>query len=199
MDHNWPQIELDYRAGVMSINAICSIHSVSRQSLMGHVANNGWTRDLLAQVHAEVNERLYLNRQKEQCENDHVAAAAEVMVGAIRKQRADIENMRGAFNTILARVQEILDCEVTEDGLINKNKVMIRAIEVALLFGKSQGAVGAMDTLASAYQRIMTMERQAYGLDGLAAFAQQQGEPGQLPAATVQIYLPDNHRNPVAA
>jgi hypothetical protein len=195
VDHDWGKIELDYRAGVLSINNICSSHSVSRTLLMAHVANNGWTRDLLSQVHAEVNERLYLNRRRETEIEDHISAAAEVLAEAIRTHRRDIGEMRGTFNQILALVKNVLESDITEDGLISKNRVMIRAVEIALLFGKSQGAVGAMDTLASAYQRIVALERQAYGIDGLASFAQT-GEPGQLPAATVQVYLPDNHRDP---
>lgn len=201
LDTDWRQVELDYRAGVMSINNVCAIHGITRQRLMERVASDGWSRDLMSQVRAEVNERLYMNRRHEAQAQDHVSAAAQVMVEAVYRHRHDIAHLRSTVSRTIQQVNDLLDMEVTDDkGDLDRAELILRNVRSSLLLGKTQGIVNALDVLASAYQRVITMERAAFGLDSLVSTASYtQDSESNVPTATVQLYLPANHRDPVTA
>lgn len=199
LDTDWGQVELDYRAGVMSINNVCDTHGITRSRLMDKVAQEGWSRDLMSQVRAEVNERLYMARRHEERAKDHVTVAAQVMVDVIYRHRHDICHLRSTITKAFHGINELMDMDITnEDGNIDKAELILRNVRSALLLGKTQGVVSALDTLASAYQRVITMERQAFGLDGLVSTSAYMQEESGPPAATVQLYLPVNHRDPVS-
>lgn len=200
MGTDWQQVELDYRTGVMSIGMVCRVHCISRQRLMDRVAVEGWSRDLMTQVRAEVNERLYMNRLQAEAEQDHISAAAQAMVDVIRNHRQDIGQLRETISQTVEQVNEVLNAEVMDDGLLDKSRVVARSVQASLLFGKTQGVVGALDTLASAMQRLVTLERQAFGMESISSATLPVVSAGDNPSTNpiVSIYLPDNHRNPVA-
>jgi len=201
MGTDWQQVELDYRTGVMSIGMVCRVHCISRQRLMDRVAVEGWSRDLMTQVRAEVNERLYMNRLQVEAEQDHISAAAQAMVDVIRNHRQDIGQLRETISQTVEQVNEVLNAEVMDDGLLDKGRVVARSVQASLLFGKTQGVVGALDTLASAMQRLVTLERQAFGMESIssATLPVVSATDTSSSNALIQITLPHNSRDPLPA
>jgi hypothetical protein len=177
---------------------ICHVHNIPRTRLLHKAAQEGWSRDLISQVRAEVNERLYVNRRGEVPDvRDNISSAAQVIVETIYQHRRDISDLRNTATKALDHVNALLDLDLeSDDGEIDKSQAILRQVQAGLILGKTQGVVGALDVLASAYQRIVAMERQAFGLEGLAAATPQIESEQSNPAATVQVYLPANHREP---
>lgn len=194
----WNKVELDYRSGVMSIGMICRVHGLNRTTLMDHVASAGWVRDLMSQVRAEVNERLYMDRKEEAAKDDAVSVAAEMMVQVVLSHRKDIQSLRAVLNKTMARFNELLDTGVFEEVISEDGKkVTYRPTQAAMVLGKTQGVATALDNLASAFQRVIEMEREAFGFGGLGGAASaKEDNTMNRPVATVQVYLPANHRDP---
>lgn len=199
-DRDWKEIEIDYRGAVMPISTICRVHGVSRSLLMDHAARNGWTRDLISQVRMEVNERLYTQELSRPVpENDVVAKAAEVMVAVVRSHRKDIAKLRGVASQAMDHFALLMAEGVFEEYTDEDGNTKVRLNKSALVLGKTQGVATALDNLASAYARIIDMERKAFGFDtgGSASVGiSMGGDPNSVPQAQVTFYMPDNGRDP---
>jgi hypothetical protein len=194
-DIDWDKVELDYRAGALSLGSICNFHNITRQQLMGKVSSGAWTRDLMSQVRAEVNERLFMSRQREEQGKDHVAIAAQVTIDVVMGHRRDIRHLREIFVKTLDRINEIVEVDLSDPSQLEDSAEVLRSLNSRAILGRNQGVVGAIDTLASAYQRIIALERQAFGLDSLTTVSANVTET--QPTATVQLFLPVNHRDPM--
>lgn len=193
-ERDWSLIEQDYRAGVLPLATVSRVHGVTRSDLLQHAEKNGWTRDLISQVRQEINERLTGAADTSEADEDAVARAARVAVEIVRSHRKDLSRLRGVAEGAIARLGELI-----EDGLVLGDGDDKAFNPAAVLLGKTQGAASALDQIASAYSRIIEMERQAFGLDALtpsvSAGAAVKTPNGQA-AANVTFYLPSNHRDP---
>ena len=193
-DTNWQAVEDAYRAGILPLGTICRNFDITRSQLQAKSITGGWSRDLLQHARAEIAEALLLNRPADP--RDAVAVSAAVAVEVIRSHRKDISRLRD----IAAQTMERLG-ELVQDGItftIDQEGKSV-ASPAALVLGKAQGIAGALDQIASAYTRIVELERIAFGLNEspLVAITPGAADPTAGLAASVQIYLPQNHRDPV--
>lgn len=183
-ERDWNMIEEQYRAGVISIGAICRANNVPRDKLMQKVRADGWNRSLSAEVQQEFQERLAFGENPDG--EDAVTKAAKMQVDVILAQRKDISALRELVGKAAASLERILNGEPN-----NTDGVTV---------GRS-GVVGALDTLGSVLQRLIPMERAAVGIgssvdSGISAPGS--GSNDGTPAAAVTFYIPQNHRNPVS-
>jgi hypothetical protein len=183
-ERNWQEIEEEYRAGVVSIGAICRKHDISRNALRARATKDGWNRVFANEVRDEVTERLTFAENPPG--EDAVTKAAAMQVEAILGQRKDIAGLRELVQKSSQSLKRILDGEGEERD--------------ALTLGRT-GIVGAIDTLGSVMQRLIPMERAALGIDAPSAPGTSPTGPTGSPdeaKPVVTFYLPANHRNPEA-
>ena len=53
---DWERIELDYRAGILTLREMSDKHSVSHVTIHKRAKRDGWTRDLAAKIQAKADE-----------------------------------------------------------------------------------------------------------------------------------------------
>ncbi len=196
--HDWNLIEADYRGAVMPISTICRVHGIERHRLMTYAASNAWTRDLASQVRMAVNEALYRAEQDDpMSDDDAITRAAAVVIGVVRSHRKDISALRGLVTQAMTHFQKLMEEGVLIDCVNEDGTQGVKISKSALVLGKTQGVATALDNLASAYARVVELERMAFGLDMKAApsVGMSVGDSNGNPVAQMHIYLPDNHRD----
>ena len=77
MSHvDWKAVEKEYRAGQLSVRALCDRFQVSRSVLLSHAAKEGWSRDLTAAIRVAAQERLLAEDVSAAAADDAVDMAA---------------------------------------------------------------------------------------------------------------------------
>lgn len=161
---NWIEIEKEYRAGQMSISAICARFVIDRVRLNDYVAKYGWTRNLQTAVRAATQEAVLQRTAGPEAGGEHVdmidkagARAADVVMG----HRDEIIKMRAIADRLTSRLVMLLADEAEADG---EGKFDINPLDVRLL-GKTDGTISAFNRLVEIRAKLILMERQAYDLD----------------------------------
>ena len=137
---NWQAIELDYRAGVLSYTEIGALHGVSKGRISQVAKAKGWEQDLKAKIHAKAEAKLN-------------AAAVNSTLNSFNEvsQRQIIE----AGSDRIARVR----LEHRQD--INRlNDIYKKVIS-------TPGRVDTAKKLIETMKSVVSMEREAYGIDAL--------------------------------
>lgn len=176
---NWEKIELDYRAGIKSLRQIAGEHGVSDTAIRKRAKRDDWTRDLSAKIQAKSDEmvRTELVRtevrtktalSEKQIINENAVAITEVRIAQrkdIQKARsismnlfAELEHQTGIENAqLLENLGELLRDE-DEKGVDKLNDLYQKIISLP-------GRVKSMKDLADTLDKLIKLERQAFGLD----------------------------------
>lgn len=116
---DWNAIELEYRAGIKSLEQIGAEFGVTKGRISQVAKKHEWTRDLAAKIQARADARVNesvvnkeLNAGKRLAENTVVTANAELQYRIRIEHRADIGRARKLFQTLLAELE--LSCTQTE-------------------------------------------------------------------------------------
>lgn len=192
---DWQGVQAAYCAGVLPISRILEIYKISRPVLMGRASTESWERDLAGALRNEVRRQLVSGATDADLE-PYLRAQAAAILRVVEDHRGTAADLRGVLSRVTREMMTLFELGPDEEGKIEL------PLHLALILGKS-GVPAALDTLASALQRIVEMESKMLGLHKL--FPE---EPTKIAVAgvdsgtTVTVYLPDNnrgaaHREPV--
>lgn len=169
----WDQIERDYRAGLKSLSQIAREHEVSRDRIKRRADKEGWERNLSQKINEAAKNKLNeLSAQtvaelpeaetEEERNRQIVELAAQTQVELVRHHREDIGTMRHISRKMMGKLDEALDkglqvTSVDEQGEPTGEPMFIGMdLETA---GK------VFNNLTNGYQRLVQLERQAFGMD----------------------------------
>jgi 2-oxoglutarate dehydrogenase complex dehydrogenase (E1) component-like enzyme len=175
---DWERIELDYRAGVLSLREIASLHSgTNHVAITRRAKKEGWTRDLAAKIKAKADDLVTrqavtpdVTAQRVASERQVIEANAEQIARVRGEHRGDISRVRTLGLTLLAE----LEGQSADIETLNNLGEMLRAPDESGmdrlndLYRKIISTPSRVDSakkVAETLKHAITMEREAYGLD----------------------------------
>lgn len=200
---DWERIELDYRAGVLSLREIAAKHpSTNHVAITRKAKQEGWARDLSAKIKAKADELVTRKAvtpdvtaeravTERQLVDANAIAEANVRIG----HRKDIHRKR----SIVSRLMDELEAQVgTENAalLCELGDMMRRPDErgqdklndlYQKIISLPERAKTAK-TLAETLRITVDMERQALGMDAKGAESAP-GTPGHVPPSMQIIHV----------
>lgn len=179
---DWERLEADYRAGLLSLREIASVHGITEGAIRKRAKRDDWARNLTAKVQAKADElvRRELVRTSESTqtvrkegdpysEREIVAAGGEILAGIQISHRKDIAR----FRKIAIALLEELEVETENRELFDELGVLLRSEndkgvdKLNDLYHKvisSAGRVASVKQLAETLKILIGLEREAYGL-----------------------------------
>lgn len=174
---DWERIEVDYRAGVLSLREIASANGITHGAINKRAKRDGWCRDLAAKIKAKADELVSrqavstaVSTAKAVSERQIIEANAERIAQVRGEHRGDIQRVRSlALNLLgelegqsasledLATLGELLR-NPDEDGNDRRNDLYLKIIS-------TPSRIDSAKKVAETLKHAITMEREAYGLD----------------------------------
>jgi len=173
---NWRLIEIDYRAGTKTLRQIASEHGITHGAVNKRAKKDGWTRDLAAKIRAKADEKVSraavsnsVSKATKVAEQQVIEANAMMQADIILRHRSSIGEAREHMQQLLKEaakqsgnvelLEKLAELVTADDTPSNKRyEVFMRAISLP---SRAQ----TLDKLASALERIVRLERQAFGID----------------------------------
>lgn len=187
---DWERIEAQYSAGTMSLREIAAAHDITEGAIRKRAKKDGWTRDLSARVHAKADAivRKALVEVEQPKERGPITATE---AQTIEVEAAVQARIRLAHRSNITRLRDlalklITECEAESDqpevfeqlgeimrkpdekGQDRLNDAYQKAISLPQ---RIKGVKELTETL----QRLVTMERESYGITAVV-------EPPATPA-----------------
>jgi hypothetical protein len=169
---DWEAIEREFRAGQLSVSEIGRIYGVSHTAILKKAKKLGWTRNLAQRVREEVSARLVSDEVSATTARETIEAAAERVIQLVREHRRDIRTGREAVSALVTELREVthdrnvieadVEAETTEDTNGRRRAAMLRAVSLG-----SRASIAA--SLSVALKNLISIERQAFGLESGAA------------------------------
>lgn len=149
---DWDLIEIDYRAGMKSLRQIADEHGITHGAVNKHAKGKKWPRDLSAKIHAAADAKVSkaavsaeVSAEKVATEQAVVEANAEIQYRIRLEHRADIGRTRKLFQALLGEMETA------------QQKMAIG------------GRIDGSKRLAEMLEKIIRLERQAFGIDDAAS------------------------------
>lgn len=156
---DWERIELDYRAGVLTLREIAEPHGITEGAIRKKAKAQGWVRDLSAKVQAKADDlvrkdlvRNEVRKDSYLTEKDIVDGTAEVVAQVQIRQRKDVTRSTSLVNNLFKELEsdgELLakriDCV---KKLVDAQKVLF-GMEREAYNIQSQAGGSAADTLSA--------------------------------------------------
>lgn len=173
---DWQAIELDFRAGVLSLREMAGAHGVSHVSIKKHADKAGWTRNLKAKIQAKadalVNRTLAtsgLTGQAGADERTIIEANAQRIAQVRSEHRKDINRMRSLGTALLAELegQTFDTVYISELGELMRNPDDSGADRLNEIYKKITSTPGRIDMakkLVETTKSVIAMEREAYNI-----------------------------------
>jgi len=177
---DWERIEVEYRAGILSIREIARRNGCSHQAISKHAKEEGWERDLTARVQLAIKQKLIdrtarqnnitgsLPKSLPEEERQLIDIAAEDISRVVvlhrthaRKARKTVELLLGQLVDAAEHRSEIeaeIDKETGGDHSTVRRDRMLRAVSL-----QSHSVISV--NLANSFKTLVSIERQAYALD----------------------------------
>lgn len=175
---DWERIELDYRAGLLSLREIAAKDgNVTEGAIRKRAKKEIWTRDLSAKVKARADELVRKQEVREQVRTDAAAnerqtveasaqAIAEVRIG----HRSDIKRGRDLVMSLLKELEiqtgnvELMEqlgelMHAPDDNGMDKLNELYRKI-ISL-----SGRISNVKALSDALKNLIGLEREAWSMD----------------------------------
>ncbi len=183
---DWERIELDYRAGILSLREIAGGHTLTEGAIRKRAKRDGWERDLAAKIQAKADALVRKAEVRSQyavtSERQIIEANAERIAQVRGEHRADITRMRtlvlrllseceaeAGDPTLFAELGEILR-KPDANGTDRLNDAYNKAIALPT---RIKGVKDLADTLKT----LISMEREAYDIGAAAS------QPTDVPLA----------------
>lgn len=186
---DWTLIEVDYRAGVKSLEQIGKEYGVTKGRISQVAKKYSWERDLKKKIQARaeaklnreaVNAELNADR-KRLAERDVVEANAELQYRIRMEHRQDIGRTRGLFQALLGevetatrekntfelvldRIRKLTECESDET---TKKMLFDSLADLQADISKLTSVHGRIDAakkLTEILERVVRLEREAFGI-----------------------------------
>lgn len=176
---DWERIELDYRAGVKSNREIGAEHGVTEGAIRKRAKAQEWVKDLAGKIQAKAEElvrrdavRAEVRANQVASEKSVVEANAQAIADVRLAHRKDIGRARALTNTLLDELAKQTDPETLvllndlgellrsedDNGQDRRNDLYMKVISLP---ERSK----TMKTLAESMQKLVDMERTAFGMD----------------------------------
>ena len=176
---DWEKIEADYRAGIKTLRQIAGEHGVSHVAINKRAKRDGWSRDLSAKIAAKADELVTkgavtsaVTTESRISEREIIDANAQAIVSVRLSHRRDIQRSRriamalleeleqqagGEQVAMLEQLGELLRSE-DDRGQDKLNDLYRKIISLP-------GRAKTMKDLGESLRVLVTLERQAFGLD----------------------------------
>ncbi len=174
---DWERIEVDYRAGVLSLREIAASNGITHGAINKRAKRDGWCRDLAAKIKAKADELVSkqavssaVSSAKAVSDRQIIEANAERVAQVRGEHRADIGRSRTLCMALLVELEsqtgnmpgltelgEMLR-QPSETGADKLNDIYRAVISLP---ERSK----TMKALAESLRGLVGMEREAYGID----------------------------------
>ena len=190
---DWERIEADYRAGIKTLRQIAGEHGVTHGAINKRAKRDGWSRDLSSKIAAKADELVSKSAVSTQVSTDSriseravIDANAQAIVSVRLSHRRDIQRSRsitirlleelelqsGRENTeLLEQLGELMRRE-DERGQDKLNDLYHKIISLP-------GRAKTMKDLGESLRVLVTLERQAFGLDTAGPDGEAQNGPAK--------------------
>ena len=177
---DWERIELDYRAGVKTLRQIAEEHGISHVAVNKRAKKDGWTRDLSAKIQAKADELVTkaevtksVTLETRMTERVVIEEAGQALADVRLAHRSDIHRARRLVNSLLDELEQQTDPEtlvlmqqlgkimVAPDEKTGRDKLNELYMAIISLPERSK----TMKMLAESLQKLVDMERTAFGMD----------------------------------
>ena len=176
---DWPAVERDYRAGVMSLREMASAHGLSHVAIKKRADKEGWTRDLKAKIQAKADDlvnRAMVNAELTAASGVNERVIIEANSDRIAKvrleHRQDISRMRTLGTALLAELED----QTFDAVILSQLGELMRSPDDAGMdklndiYKKVISTPGRVDTakkLVETMKSVIAMEREAYSIDSI--------------------------------
>lgn len=181
---DWEAIEADYRAGIKTLRQIAAGRGVSHVTVGNRAKKEGWSRDISEKIKNKSDELLnktLLNKEGAVAERQLIEANAKAVADIRLAHRKDIHRARRLTNALLSELEGQTDPETLEmlqelgelmrrEDDRGQDKLNDLYRKVISLGERSK----TMKTLAESLQKLVDMERTAFGLDSAAVDSNQE-------------------------
>lgn len=176
---DWERIEADYRAGIKTLRQIADEHGISHVAINKRAKRDGWSRDLSAKIAAKADELVTkdavtnsVTTASRISDREIIDANAQAIVSVRLSHRRDIQRSRGItmrlFDelelqsgpenaALLEQLGELMRRE-DERGQDKLNDLYHKIISLP-------GRAKTMKDLGESLRVLVTLERQAFGMD----------------------------------
>jgi hypothetical protein len=154
---NWAEIELAYRAGILTLRQLAQEHSITHGAINKRAKRDGWTRDLATQIKNKA---------------DELVSSASVSKLVSKESPAELD-------TISAGAEAIARIKLTQRARITAQMDMLLRLQADFerMAGDDLGErVDIAKKMADILKVLTGLERQAYNLDAIDA------QPNSAPA-----------------
>ena len=205
MQVDWERIELDYRAGILSLREIAELHpGTNHVSIARRAKREGWIRDLAAKIKAKAEDlvtrqavTVAVTAGSTVTEKQVIDANAGAIVKVRLSHRHDIRRSRAVIASLLDELE--LTCGPDNAALLTELGEVMRSEDdngqdkrndlYQKLLSMS-GRVKTMKDLGDALKTMVGLEREAYSLDDPKAAAEQsQGASSSMTDAERAVRL----------
>ncbi len=173
---DWERIELQYRAGLLTLREMGGMHDVAESAIRKRAKRDGWVRDLAAKVRAKADDLVRKSEVRKTVRTDEriseqreIAVDAEIVANVKIAQRSDIRRSRNIAMSLLGELEqqtdnndlfeELGDLLRSEDdkGQDRRNDIYRKVIS-------SAGRIDSMKKLSDTLKTLIGLERDAYGI-----------------------------------
>lgn len=178
---DWERIGAQYRVGTMSLREIAAAHGITEGAIRKRAKKEEWTRDLTAKVRAKADELVRKELVRSEVRKE-TATEKEVINTEAQKQasirithRKDIAKSRSLAMSLLdeleaqtgsAELMRKLGEIMSDPDREGNDKKMADAYQKAISLG---GRVQTMRSLSDTLRTLISLEREAFGLDNMPA------------------------------
>ena len=165
---DWERIEVDYRAGLLSLRELAIAHpNTNHVAIARRAKKEGWTRDLTAKIKAKAEDLVTRSvvtpdetARRAVTEKEVVEAGAAAIVQVRLSHRTDIQRSKRLVNTLLEHLEELGLPKVPDKGKPESETQAVRTLCLATL--KDQSVI--LDKLVGTQKVLVAMEREAFGI-----------------------------------
>ena len=180
---DWERIELDYRAGIKTLRQIAEENGISHVAITKRAKRDGWTRDLSAKIQSKAEELVtkelvtkMVTTETKMAERQVIEVAAQAVADVRLAHRRDIHRARNLANALLDELEQQTNPEtlalLNELGELLRNpddKGMDKLNDLYHAIIALPERSKTMKVLVESLQKLVDMERTAFGMDAKGA------------------------------
>ena len=176
---DWERIELDYRAGIKTLRQIADENGITHGAINKRAKRDGWERDLSEKIQRKADALVSkaavsseVSKETRAAERAVVDANAQAIADVRLAHRRDIHRARRITNALLDELEQQANPEIValleqlgenmrnpdENGIDRLNDLYHKVISLP---ERSK----TMKVLAESLQKLVDMERTAFGMD----------------------------------
>ena len=181
--HDWERIELDYRAGLLTLREMATMHGITHGAINKRAKRDGWSRDLSAKIHARAAELVSraatvsdpVSIERLEAEQLHVEVGAtaimQIKLGHQGSSRRGVDlgmklmselEAQSADIEALEQLGEIMAKPDPRTGQDKLNEASRKAISLA-------SRAGTYKTIVDGLRIAIALQRQAFDMDTAVA------------------------------